>query len=354
MIRVTVLPAKRGDALLVEYGNDTKLHRILVDSGFKSTYSDEVKPALSALDGNGEFELLVVTHVDLDHVNGVLTMFEDANRPVTFGDVWFNAFEHLQGKKLSQFQSFGGPQGEELSVQLRQQHQTWNSAFDGKPAISGGTAIDLDDNATITVLSPTQDLLTVLIPKWTEECENAGLTAGIDAQEPATVPGFESFGPPNVEALAAVPFQADDSESNGATISFILEHRGKRLLLTGDADARRLKTALEPLAAAEGGKVRLDAMQIPHHGSRGNLSKEVLELVSCSLYFVSTDGSSFRHPHDETIARVAKFGGAEKEVVFNYKDRATKWNQQSLVNDFGLRARAPTAAEPDGTIAIEV
>jgi hypothetical protein len=113
--------------------------------------------------------------------------------------------------------------------------------------------------------------------------------------------------------------------------------------------------AISPLARAAGGRLRLDLMQVPHHGSRGNLSKELLELVDCQRFLMSTDGSSFGHPHDETIARVLRFGGSHRKwLVFNYRDRATRWRSQTLKQEFGYDVIIPSADAVDGTVTVDL
>jgi hypothetical protein len=75
----------------------------------------------------------VVTHVDTDHIGGVLTGLVDPARPVpvTFADVWFNGWEHLNGlvpaDERSPLEPMGGVQGELLTTWLRD--HAWNDAF---------------------------------------------------------------------------------------------------------------------------------------------------------------------------------------------------------------------------------
>jgi len=61
---------------------------------------------------------LVITHVDQDHILGVLAMLKDVERPEEFSDVWFNGFDQLND---NEFESFGPVDGEFLSTAIIEQ-----------------------------------------------------------------------------------------------------------------------------------------------------------------------------------------------------------------------------------------
>jgi hypothetical protein len=165
------------------------------------------------------------------------------------------------------------------------------------------------------------------------------------------VPGFEHFGSVDVDALAATPFEPDPSKTNATSIGFLFEYKGVRILFTGDGDDRRLAASLRPLAAAEGGRIRIDALNVAHHGSDGNISKELFGLIDCRRYLISTNGARHGHPDDVAMARILKFGGTEKEIVFNYRSRALRWDVPNLKEEFGYTVLAPEEAD-DGFITV--
>ena len=73
------------------------------------------------------FELLVVTHVDSDHIAGVLELLRDEAIGATFGEVWFNAWRHLQ----EALEGLGPVEGELLTQTILARDLAWNDAFDG-------------------------------------------------------------------------------------------------------------------------------------------------------------------------------------------------------------------------------
>ena len=157
-----------------------------------------------------------------------------------------------------------------------------------------------------------------------------------------------SDGSLDVEALAQRPFQPDRSVPNNASIAFLAESHGKSLLIGGDASAAVLANSIRALLSHRGRpRLRVDAFVLPHNGSARNLSRELLELLNCERYLVSTDGSRFRHPDRETIARILAFGRAEPNrpltLVFNYRTQWTAvWDNPQLKTRWNYQAIYPT------------
>ncbi|MEW2399373.1 hypothetical protein [Streptomyces sp. NPDC046862] len=346
MIRFTMMPGEDGDCLLLQYGDDTFVHRVLVDGGRTGTYP-RVKPTLAALDGL--VDVLVVTHVDQDHILGVLALMADPDRPVEFGDVWFNGFDHLLDTE-----GFGAQDGEKLTSTLLTGQAPWNDAFGGRGVEVGRPLGWFDDGSTLDVLSPDRGQLERLAPVWVKECARHGLIPGRDPDELPPVPGFEQFGGVDVDQLAASPFKPDTSKTNLTSIGLLFEYEGRRLVLTGDADDRRLVASLRPRAEAEGGRLHVDALKVAHHGSGHNLSNELLGLLDCDRYLISTSGARHAHPDDIAMARILKHGGSEKEIVFNYRDRAATWNVEALKDRFGYTVTAPGPDEDDGFVSLDL
>lgn len=345
MIRLMMLPAEDGDCLLLEYGNDAFTRRILIDGGRHGTYR-RIRPLLAGL--GGRIDVLVVTHVDQDHILGALALLEDDERPVEIGDVWFNGFDQLHDRE-----SFSVVEGERLSTALMTQHLPWNQAFDGRSVEVDHPLTWFDDGSSMAVLAPDRRLLESLIGTWRKKCEEAGLIPGADAMERERVPGIERFGLIDVDKLAATPFKRDASPTNPTSIALLFEFEGTRIVLTGDADDPRLVTSIRPRAQAEGGRLRIDALKVAHHGSAKNLSNELLGLLDCGRYLISTNGKVHGHPDDIAIARILKHGGATKDLFFNYRERAQPWNLGSLEEQFGYRVLAPGPADENGFLTVE-
>ncbi|OBJ08546.1 ComEC/Rec2 family competence protein [Mycobacterium sp. 1465703.0] len=340
MIKLHMLPAEDGDCLLMTYGDQARTRRMLIDGGRATTYSS-IKQTLAGL-GGGPIDVLVVTHVDQDHILGVLELFNDPDAPVTFADIWFNGYDQLRDNP---FESFGPVDGERLTAILVKRDLPWNTAFGGRAIEVGREYRAFDNEAQLQILAPDREALERLVPIWVEKCRKHGLLPGIAAEEPEADDGFERFGAMSVakvKQLAATKFDRDDSATNMTSIAFLFEYDDTRILFTGDSDAPRLIESLQPLADREvGGRLRIDALKVPHHGSHRNISRELLEIIDCRRYLISTSGARHHHPDDVAMARILEFGGPSKELIFNYESRASLWRDQKLQTEFDYTVTGP-------------
>ena len=106
---LTLLPAGQGDSILLEYGDPAAPHRMLVGGGPARCY-DGLAARLAELPADRRrIELLVLTHVDADHIEGVLNLVNDARPAMETGELWFNGYEQLPPDDV-----LGSPQGEIL------------------------------------------------------------------------------------------------------------------------------------------------------------------------------------------------------------------------------------------------
>lgn len=111
-MRLTVFQSDKGDCMLMTSADG---RRMLVDGGMRASYSEHVAPALGQLRENGEtIDVVYVSHIDQDHISGVLQMMNDevawriheyqlangnpkhkepeAPRPPKVKAIWHNAF----------------------------------------------------------------------------------------------------------------------------------------------------------------------------------------------------------------------------------------------------------------------
>jgi beta-lactamase superfamily II metal-dependent hydrolase len=344
IFRIDMLPGREGDCLWIEYGDRVRPHRILIDGGRQRAY-ETLKARFAALPADQRmFELLVLSHVDADHIEGLLKLVADPDLPVSFKDVWFNGRKHLE-----KIEDFGAQQGETFTKGIAARGWDWNSAFEGKSVVipdSGDLPVKLlADGMRMTLLSPTWDKLGKLAPVWTKELKKAGLD-GVETEPDVDPSGIESFGPltiHEVEAAAASDFENDRSAANGSSICVLAEFDGRKAVLTGDAHADVVAASLARLRK-DGNPIGLDAFKLSHHGSRGTHSVQVMQQISCKRFLISTDGSRHKHPHVESMARTVKHSGGDTELVFNYDSEETaQWNAKQLKTRYGFETRYPSA-----------
>lgn len=325
------LPAKYGDCICIKYGTDENLHHILIDGGTGGTKSAIRAYIQSLPESKRHFELVVVTHVDRDHIEGMLRLLEDDDLGFTVGDFWFNGYQHLSKDEM---EAFGAEMGEDLSKRILFHQISWNSAFGGKSVVVPDNGelprIYLQGGLQLTLLSPYWEHLSSLKPQWINEIRKAGLVPGYGS-DPIEDNGIEAFGGlnmPDVDRLNAEPFHEDDSKANGSSIAFIAEFGDQRVLLTGDAFPSTIMRSCLKLFGD--GKIPVSLTKLSHHASAHNTSPALLEKLDCPKFIISTNGSIYKHPSKETIAWIIKRSRTPK-LYFNYRTELNKIWDNSLL-----------------------
>ena len=178
-VQIEMLPAQHGDCLLVQYGTDPDRARVLIDGGPANAYAGIRDRLCSSLGGDRSIDVLVVTHVDTDHIEGVLELLADTTLGIDVGDVWFNGYDHLVADRVRPER--GGVQGEYLASLLHQAR--WNTATggasirawdDGEPMVLRGPD---GERETFTIISPTAAAARRMAAKWKQACDDASLPA---------------------------------------------------------------------------------------------------------------------------------------------------------------------------------
>lgn len=101
--------------------------------------------------------------------------------------------------------------------------------------------------------------------------------------------------------------------------------------------------------------MQLTAVKVPHHGSKNNLSTDLVRKIACDTWLVSTNGSQFNHPDREAIARIVKYGGDHKDLVFNYKTEFNGvWDDDELRQTYGYTTTYPDAADVGVSVTWDV
>lgn len=356
-LSLTMLPAKEGDCLHISYGEDGDLKHVLIDAGRKWTWRNALKQYL--VDQSiTKLELLVVTHVDRDHIDGMLALVKDSDLDLDVKHFWFNTWDHLSGDAIvlpadenpdNDIEPFGAKMGEELSTLVVEKNWPWNAQFLGLAVeisnIPDENIIGFGD-LSLHLLSPDRRKLEELKPTWKKECEKAGLTPGSTVED-YVIDGdeIEEFGAVDIDELAAEPFKEDHSKANGSSIAFLLVYKGIKLLLSGDAHVDLLKESLIRMGATKAEPLKVNAFKVPHHGSKYNISKDLLALLNCENYLVSSNGNYFKHPEDVAMARLIKHGTKDSVISFNYKTEFNGfWENAEWESQFDYSTNYPEDA----------
>lgn len=333
MITLTALPAGYGDSLLIDYGPPEDPHLIIIDGGLVHSGTQLLEAlkqrAKNRPDGRLTVELLIVTHIDADHIGGILHLLR-RRRDITFKNIWFNGLEHLpdEGDLL------GTEQADELSELINDLVKTGSCTLNG--GFPHGCVMVPDagplpeqafaDGLKMTVLSPYREQLVKLRSEW--PAEEFAKTEETD--EPALADEGDLLGedpmPTTTAELedAAASGGKDTSVPNASSIGTLLSYRDVRILLGADCVPSVLIRSLERLGAP----VRVNAFKLPHHGSDGNVTIDLLDLVATEKYIISTNGDRWHHPDIGAVARVILRSPSAPTLYFNYEAKALQWRDR--------------------------
>ncbi|TAH42175.1 MAG: hypothetical protein EYC67_16290, partial [Betaproteobacteria bacterium] len=189
MLRIEMLPAAHGDCLWIEYGSGRQIHRILIDGGPAHAYPALRERILHLPADDRHFDLLVITHIDGDHIEGIVRLLQDAEvLNCTFDRIWFNGRDQLNAVPDPAGAPLGALQGEMLGVliadyEARIGSRVWNAGLPGAMAAidrrqPGLPVAELPGGCRLTLLSPDHERLLELKDRWADELRAARVASG--------------------------------------------------------------------------------------------------------------------------------------------------------------------------------
>jgi hypothetical protein len=272
--------------------------------------------------------------------------------------------------EVDEHEHLAGKHGLFLDTAIALREFPWNDKFGGGRVVAnddggGLLSIELEGDLTITLLSPTLRQLKELGPEWDSSVQGAGLGGASVAEvleemedlhyrtdllaDTGTL-GHKPSGPIEIDKLLAIPDSRDNTKANGASIAFVATFAGRSILFTGDAHADVLLDSIKKMVGSGSNqKLRVGAVKLAHHGSKNNVSIELLKKLDTRTFLVSTNGGSGHyHPDREAIARIVagtwREAPSEETVrlLFNYENDYTKiWDDEDLKREYNYEVYFP-------------
>jgi len=336
-MRIKILPAFHGDSIIISFESDGTTKHILIDGGPSAAYRCVLKNELKKIQDNEEsIELLIITHIDDDHIGGIIKLFEydDIDKNI-IKKIWFNS-----GNILSK--EFSKTENEKREIQITDIGDVSKSYKQGitleKEILKYGWKQEIiktgnENNISgvkIKVLTPSKETLRELNNNWQKE--------GDKKVKMAATGNDHSL---SIDKLLENAFVEHTTLQNKSSISFIIEFDDKKILMLGDAISSEIIKGLKLLGYSENNKIVTNFVKLPHHGSKYNLSYELLKMIECDNFIVSTDGTRHCLPDKETFARIITYYPEPINLFFNYKEIAEKTflpEERKRVNLFFLEA----------------
>lgn len=347
LFSLDVVRARKGDCLLLHYGPKDDPRLIIIDGGPRAVYAPHLRPRLEQLKkarglGSNDplvVDLLMVSHVDDDHIQGILDLTSELiqgnpqfARLLSF---WHNSFDNIIGKVPK-----------ELTASFKQQFGA--ASMDGEPPDDMTLDVDEDEEVIVSslkVLASIQQgaqLRSDVVNKLQAELNvdfDGGLILARQGARPIEWDGgikFTVAGPmePELKALYEKHRQwlkslekegkspedvlsayVDKSVPNLSSIVVLAEAEGKSILLTGDARGDKILKGLELAGLAqEGGTIEVDVLKVPHHGSSNNLDDDFFERIIAKHYVFSGNGEH-GNPERETLEMLLKARGDDDYTI---------------------------------------
>lgn len=261
---------KSGDAITMRYSSDGKEVIHVVDGGFEETGEKIVEHLQRYYRDDPIIENVIVTHQDLDHTRGLRVVLEKCKvRKLWMLRPWKYSYELIE--KFKRWRNV-----ENLSERLKEIYP--NLVALEEIALEKGIEIcepfQGKNIGKFLVLAPSRKRYLELvadsekIPEKISESQESFLTAML-----SSVIRFvkASWGDENLSG------ELTSCENEMSVVQYA-SLNGQNILLTGDAGVETLSEAIEFLKSQNDGQLPpIHNFQVPHHGSRRNLSSELLD-----------------------------------------------------------------------------
>ena len=365
-MKLHIFQSAKGDCLLLESADGK---RVLCDGGMATSMRQHVRAELAKL---ARLDQVYISHIDQDHISGVLQLLEDAlewklfdhhanrgtpiaapdaPRPPPIGGLWHNALRDQVEDNAGRIEDLlaamapsllasevpelvaVGAQAQEIAVSVPEAIRVSRYAspellgipinrLPGSAAApkllmrrAGQAPFDVG-SMRFTILGPGQDELDKLRRGWNNFLDedpgriddlreqirrkvDAFGTEAIDLRRWQGIAGFKGVSVPNI-----------------ASLMFMVEEDGKRLLLTGDSQQEFILTGLRNTGFLANAGCHVDVLKVQHHGSENNVDAEFCRQVSADHYVFCGNGFS-TNPNEAVlkIVRDSRLGDASKRAL---------------------------------------
>ena len=330
-MKIKFLKAFNGDSIWISSFENDIPRNILIDGGTSTTYSYKDKKGGKVKAGdlknlieylkvkNEKLDLIILTHIDDDHIDGFLKWFgKDKDAIQYVKEVWFNSGRTIKkylNDTNSEVDSLKFKESTTLtSVQQGVDFENFirdNGIWDEK-VIKQKDVIVWDD-ISFQVLSPGKEKLEKLLKEWNKKKPESLLDTSRKTDYSKTLK----------QLIEEDSFEEDKDAFNGSSIAFILKSKEINYLLLGDSHPSEIITELNSLGYEENNKLPVDLIKLSHHGSKKNNPIEIFKIVDTKKYIISTNGDTHNHPDKATIARIVSTNSKAK-IYFNYPNLISK------------------------------
>ena len=309
-IKFEFFKAGHGDSILISTDNGTN---ILIDGGVTDTYINEISHRIDRLD---KLDLVVLTHIDNDHICGLIELINDKYSRKKVKELWFNTPSDELIIQPNYNNDIGYGQGELFSQTI----QKYGLFHRNDIYIEKQDKYLIYSDINLILLSPMKQNLDALNKQW-DKNDFLRDCSGRKVEISGTNPLEDRR---EIDSLDDSLFGKDSSYTNRSSIAFILEYKkSQKFLFLGDADIRVINQSLIKLGYSKSNKLQIEFVKLSHHGSKNNINSKFLDLISSDAFVILTDGlypnsSTFKHPDKETLSLILRHSDRADFINFNF------------------------------------
>lgn len=312
IFRFEALNAKQGDCLLLRFGTAKKPRLIVIDGGPSGVFSSALGPRLQQLRAEQNLaagkpfqaDLLMISHIDDDHICGILDWFDAMNAAPgtwTIAQCWFNSFADVIDR---------APKLKAATLGAGDDHKRMRSVLQSQSALQVAASVkqgrDLRSDLERAKIRVNDGRKIVFAPDSAPKFAKYGITLTLLAPNKAAVDRLEH----TWEITPARALTLDNAVENLSSLVVMAECGGKRVLLTGDARGDYIVEGLRNAGYLRDGSCHVDVLKLPHHGSSRNCTRDLFGMVPADHYVISANGM-FDNPDVETLCLLAEVRGQQ-------------------------------------------
>ncbi len=351
-MKLTIYQSDNGDCLLLESQDGHRILCDGGMSNSMGKYVSRALGKLHTQKKTIDFAY--ISHIDQDHISGVLRLLRDeldwrvydhhkgqgdtgvrapeSARPPKIGGIWHNAFrdqvdankgkiEDLMAAAVPALLGTRVPKLQEIGEELYQIATSIPEAVEVSRLVSaeilgiplntlpgvagparllmvrGGGAPFNVGSMKLTIVGPTSNELKLLRKgwnNWLKGPESSEAIEKIDRKLKEKLDEFSSStgaaGPIDLRDWNGIPDHKGVTTPNIASLMFMVEEEGKRVLLTGDSQQDIILKGLAATGFLSTGSLHVNVLKVQHHGSEHNMDANFAKTVSADHYVFCGNG----------------------------------------------------------------
>ncbi|MDI9312136.1 MAG: hypothetical protein QM535_18120 [Limnohabitans sp.] len=303
---IKFLKAGNGDSILISFKDNTTKYNILIDGGNNQyEYKNNLKKEIIEIQKRNEYiDLLIITHIDQDHIKGIEYLLEDSeidNSIIKM--IWFNSFS--TSTSLNNDISYSDAKKVEILINKFNLLIKRNVIVECAPEL-------LMSKIKFSILSPFNEDINKI------EKKNKDIGSSTNDYNLSLNELKES----NSRIFIELIEDLNTSIENKSSIAFLMEYEQYKLLFLGDAEPRNVIHSLKRILDERGVDfLYIDYLKLSHHGSHKSLSFELFDYIKCNNFIICANGKKENLPNKLTFAKILnrknKFD-SQDNFYFNY------------------------------------